>query len=169
MKAEAIVDLQIASKTSVDSLPSNDQLHHWVAKALVKQAVAEVTIRIVDEEESQQLNFNYRQQNKATNVLSFPFEVPMEIDLPLLGDLVICAPVVIREASEQTKVLESHWAHLVIHGVLHLQGFDHIHAEEAKEMESLESCLMAELGYHDPYYYQNPTQPMGTGQIENNE
>jgi len=150
-----VIDLQIATTISASELPQIIQFQSWADKAVTSGQAGkqqrEVTIRIVDEEESRQLNFNYRQQNKATNVLSFAIEVPAEIDLPLLGDLVICAPVVMREAAEQNKRAESHWAHMVIHGILHLQGFDHVVDADAKAMEALEVKLLHELGYQNPY------------------
>lgn len=158
-----VIDLQLDTTVAASELPQAIHFQTWADKAVnsgqplqqqFKQQFKqprEITIRIVDEEESRQLNFNYRQQNKATNVLSFAIEVPAEIDLPLLGDLVICAPVVIREAAEQNKPAESHWAHMVIHGILHLQGFDHVVDADAKAMENLEVKLLRELGYQNPY------------------
>ena len=145
------INLQCASKVCEKHMPSEEQFIRWVKSTALKQDQAEVTIRIVDEQESRHLNFQYRHQNKATNVLSFPFEVPMEIDLPLLGDLVLCAPVVIKEAQEQAKDLEAHWAHMVLHGILHLQGFDHQNNQQALQMESLEIRLLAALGFGNPY------------------
>lgn len=115
------------------------------------QELSEVTIRIVDEAESQQLNHTYRGKDKPTNVLSFPFEAPAGIELPLLGDLIICRQVVEREAQEQEKPLLAHWAHMVVHGSLHLLGYDHIEDAEAEEMESIETEIMLALGYDDPY------------------
>jgi probable rRNA maturation factor len=111
-----------------------------------------VTIRIVDEVESNDLNLTYRGKDKPTNVLSFPFECPPGVeDFPLLGDLIICRQVVEQEASEQQKTLESHWAHMVIHGSLHLLGYDHIEDDEAEEMEALEKEFMHTLNFPDPY------------------
>ena len=110
-----------------------------------------LVVRIVDESESESLNTTYRQKHQSTNVLSFPFEAPPGIDEPHLGDLVVCAPVVEREAQQQNKSLESHWAHMIVHGVLHLQGLDHQNEQEAEEMESLERQILADLGYPDPY------------------
>lgn len=122
----------------------------WIRHALAQDA--EITVRIVGEDEGRQLNRDYRHKDYATNVLSFPADVPDELlDIPLLGDLVICVPVVEREAREQGKTLEAHWAHLVIHGCLHLLGYDHLEDEEAEEMEALERELLAELGHPDPY------------------
>ncbi|EEQ12819.1 metalloprotease [Yersinia frederiksenii ATCC 33641] len=115
------------------------------------QEVAEVTIRLVDEAESHELNLTYRGKDKSTNVLSFPFEAPPEIELPLLGDLIICRQVVEQEAVEQDKALLAHWAHMVVHGSLHLLGYDHIVDDEAEEMESIETEIMQNLGYPDPY------------------
>lgn len=145
------LDLQLA--TEAGDLPAEAQLRRWVELALRQRtADSELTIRLVDAEEGQELNRTYRHKDYATNVLSFPAEVPDDLlDIPLLGDLVICVPVVEREAREQNKALEAHWAHLVIHGCLHLLGYDHIDDEEAEEMEGLERQLLAELGYPDPY------------------
>lgn len=115
------------------------------------QQEAEVTVRIVDEAESNELNLTYRGKDKPTNVLSFPFEAPPGLELPLLGDLVICRQVVEHEAAEQGKPLMAHWAHMVVHGSLHLLGYDHIEDDEAEEMEALERDIMQELGFADPY------------------
>ena len=145
------LDLQIAS--SGDRLPALADFQAWCAIALRQRtADSELTIRLVDEAEGRELNHTWRHKDYATNVLSFPADVPDDLlDIPLLGDLVICVPVVEREAVEQGKTLEAHWAHLVIHGCLHLLGYDHIEDEEAEEMESLERILLAELGHPDPY------------------
>ncbi|MBB1382633.1 rRNA maturation RNase YbeY [Shewanella sp. SR41-2] len=144
------LDLQIA----VDNprLPTQAEFETWVRAAIGQtMPVVELTIRIVDIAESQQLNSTYRGKDKPTNVLSFPFEAPPEVELPLLGDLVICAPVVEQEAIEQNKPLIAHWAHMVIHGSLHLLGYDHIIDEEVDEMESLETLLVEGLGFDNPY------------------
>lgn len=145
-----ILDLQVASDAG--DLPSEQQLQLWLDAAVTPfQSDAEVTIRIVDEAESQQLNFDYREKDKPTNVLSFPFQQPPGMELPLLGDLVICAQVVSREAAEQGKALHAHWAHMVIHGCLHLLGFDHINDAEAEEMEAEEILILQSLGLPNPY------------------
>lgn len=144
------LDLQIASTAT--NLPTNDNLTAWVTCALQPyNKPFELTIRIVEIAESQQLNLTYRQKDKPTNVLSFPFEVPEGIALDLLGDLVICADVVAQEAKEQHKALNDHWAHMVIHGCLHLLGFDHIEDTDAQEMEALEIALLAQLNISNPY------------------
>lgn len=149
-----ILDLQLASTAS--NLPSEAQIQLWLNAAISPfQPVAEVTVRIVDEAESQQLNFDYREKDKPTNVLSFPFQCPPGIELPLLGDLVICAGVVAQEAKEQNKSLDAHWAHMVVHGSLHLLGFDHINDDDASEMEAEEIQILAELGFADPYLIQD--------------
>ena len=151
-----IIDLQIASENS-EGLPTLEQFTHWVETALAFEAQTEdfpeteMTIRIVDEEESQTLNREYRGKDYPTTVLSFPFEVPEGIELPLLGDLVICRQVMEREAKEQQISLASHWAHLAVHGTLHLLGYDHIEEAEAEEMEGLETQIMQKLGFEDPY------------------
>jgi len=144
------LDLQRASTTAG---PSDDAFRRWCELALrQRSADSEMTIRLVDETEGRELNHTYRHKDYATNVLSFPADVPDDmLDIPLLGDLVICAPVVEREAREQHKALDAHWAHLVMHGCLHLLGYDHIEDDEAEEMEALERELLAELGHPDPY------------------
>ncbi|HAT40575.1 MAG TPA: rRNA maturation RNase YbeY [Rheinheimera sp.] len=146
-----ILDFQLASNAS--GIPSEAQFQQWLDAAVTPfQDNAEVTIRIVDEAESQQLNFDYREKDKPTNVLSFPFQQPPGIEeLPLLGDLVVCAQVVEREATEQNKPLAAHWAHMVVHGCLHLLGFDHITEDEAQEMEAEEIQILADLGFPNPY------------------
>ena len=143
------IDLQIESSNS--DLPSLNQLERWANAAYQGKKPLEMTIRIVEEEESHALNFEYRGKDKSTNVLSFPFEAPEFVEIDLLGDIVICKPVVELEAKEQDKQLEAHWAHMVIHGTLHLQGYDHIHDDEAEEMEGLEITILSDLGYDNPY------------------
>ncbi|MEH6822680.1 MAG: rRNA maturation RNase YbeY [Motiliproteus sp.] len=144
------IDLQQASDAA--QIPSLAEFQHWAEHALKDRIeTTELCIRVVDEAESQQLNRDYRGKDKPTNVLSFPFEAPPGIELNLLGDLVICAPVVAHEAQEQHKALNHHWAHLVIHGILHLLGYDHIEEQQAQIMESLETRLLAGLDIADPY------------------
>ncbi|MDR9432242.1 MAG: rRNA maturation RNase YbeY [Spiribacter sp.] len=132
--------------------PEAAQFETWVAAALLgRRDAAELAIRVVDASESQALNRDYRDKDTATNVLSFPAELPEEVDLALLGDLVICAPIVAREAAEQGKTQEAHWAHLTVHGVLHLLGYDHMTSVEAEHMEMIEREVLAKLGYASPY------------------
>ena len=145
------VDLQIATE-NIESLPTEEQIVQWATAAVQPEGdEVEMTVRIVDEAESHELNLTYRGKDRPTNVLSFPFECPDEVELPLLGDLVICRQVVEREAAEQEKPLMAHWAHMVVHGSLHLLGYDHIEDDEAEEMESLETQIMQGLGFDDPY------------------
>ena len=146
-----IIDLQIACEQE-SGLPTAQQIEQWATAAVQPQSdEVEMTVRIVDEAESHALNLNYRGKDRPTNVLSFPFECPDEVELPLLGDLVICRQVVEREAQEQDKPLMAHWAHMVVHGSLHLLGYDHIEDDEAEKMESLETQIMTGLGFADPY------------------
>ena len=151
-----LLDTQIADELEgfSDFLPSEEQLQRWASAALdgrTEFQQPELTIRLVAEAESQALNSEYRGKDYPTNVLSFPFEVPPEVPLELLGDLIICAQVVQREAVEQGKTAEAHWAHMVVHGCLHLLGYDHIKDDEADIMENLERRIMATLGFSDPY------------------
>lgn len=137
-------ELALRHAGSARTGPTTDAAHGW-----------ELSLRIVDQPEMQALNKRYRSKDKPTNVLSFPAELPPglpdEIALPLLGDVVICAPVVMCEAQMQNKPLAAHWDHMLIHGVLHLLGFDHETDNEAEEMESLETRLLKELGWPCPY------------------
>lgn len=147
------IDLQIACQN--DYLPSMEDFQLWADRALAATNTAfDMTIRIVTSEESQSLNQTYRQKDNPTNVLSFPFDVPEGIELNLLGDLVICADVVEREAKEQNKMLQAHWAHMVVHGCLHLLGYDHINDSDAEEMEALEIETLNILGFDNPYLVQ---------------
>ncbi|MCJ8170669.1 rRNA maturation RNase YbeY [Atopomonas sediminilitoris] len=145
-----IVDVEVACDDS--GVPSPEQFERWCSIALREREDTELAIRIVDTDEGRELNNTYRHKDYATNVLSFPADLPAELNLPLLGDLAICAPVVLREAGEQQKTVEAHWAHMVIHGCLHLLGYDHIDDGDAEVMEALERQLLAELGYPDPYH-----------------
>ncbi|GHB07298.1 rRNA maturation RNase YbeY [Salinicola rhizosphaerae] len=148
------IDRQVAVEAVLESqLPSQTDLERWVAEVLRAESDPrhELTIRFVESEESRQLNRDYRGKDKPTNVLSFPFETPPGIELPLLGDLVICHAVVVDEALAQRKTLLDHYAHLVIHGCLHLLGHDHIDEAEAEQMEALERSLLARFDIADPY------------------
>lgn len=152
-EVELQLDMQLAVEKEND-LPSEDELNQWATAALTlrtEHEEPELTIRIVDEAESQELNCEYRGKDKPTNVLSFPFEAPAHVPIPLLGDLIVCKQVVEREAIEQGKTLTAHWAHMIVHGCLHLLGFDHIEDEEAEEMEGIERVVMKDLGFEDPY------------------
>jgi len=145
--------LDIQRIVELDSLPSDDGFQLWVDKALADYSQdAEVVIRIVDTEEMTELNSQYRAKQGPTNILSFPFELPDGIEgIDLLGDLVVCAAVLEQEAKQQNKALSAHWAHIIIHGVLHLLGYDHLTDDEAIEMESKEVVLLQELHIDNPY------------------
>lgn len=145
--------IDIETNTSSQKLPPVAALERWISAALESQKLeeAEVSLYIVDEAESQELNAQYRGKDKPTNVLSFPADIPEEVGIPLLGDLVVCAPVVEREAQEQGKTLEAHWAHMLVHGSLHLLGYDHIEDDEADVMEALETEIITGLGFPAPY------------------
>jgi len=141
----------VQNATAFKPLPDDAQFNLWVATALQGKSTVELTLRLVDREESRELNFQYRGKDKPTNVLSFPTELEPGLDIPLLGDIVICAPLVGEESAAQDKSLSAHWAHLVIHGVLHLLGHDHQDEHEAVEMEAIEAELLDSLGFGNPY------------------
>jgi probable rRNA maturation factor len=148
-----IVDIQMASAS--EEAPDPQSIERWVGAAIGNQREStELSVRIVDKEEGQSLNEQYRGSSGATNVLSFPFENESPELLPLIGDIVICAPVVAKEAVEQNKALNAHWAHMIIHGVLHLLGYDHQDDEQANVMETLETEIMQGLGFPPPYLCQ---------------
>jgi probable rRNA maturation factor len=145
-----IVDIQMASAS--EEAPDPQSIERWVGAAIGNQREStELSIRIVDVDEGQILNEQFRGSTGATNVLSFPFENESPELLPLIGDIVICAPVVLKEASEQNKTLNAHWAHMIIHGVLHLLGHDHQNENDANLMETLETEIMQGLGFPPPY------------------
>jgi len=141
--------IQIASDHP--DIPEPGQLMAWAEAAGSASPETEVVIRIVDTTESATLNQTYRHKNGPTNVLSFPFAAPPGVPVDILGDIVICAERVEQEAREQGKSRDAHWAHLVIHGLLHLQGYDHVEAGAAAIMEQREIALLRTLGFADPY------------------
>jgi len=150
------VDLQVACQ--VESVPQETEVQSWLDQAYLAgrpdaSRSYDVSVRIVDEDESRTLNQQYRQQDKATNVLAFPAAMPglPDDESDLLGDLVICGPLVEQEAREQGKSAAGHWGHLLVHGMLHLLGYDHKSSSEAAEMETLEKSILADRGYEDPY------------------
>lgn len=145
------VNLQLAVEAV--NIPKKNDFKKWIAKVLqfLDYANAEISVRIVDTTESAWLNKTYRQKNRPTNVLSFPFEMPNGVKTDYLGDLAICASVVEQEATDQNKTLAAHWAHLVIHGTLHLLGYDHQSESDAEEMEGIEINILNELGFSNPY------------------
>ncbi|SDD11203.1 rRNA maturation RNase YbeY [Aquimonas voraii] len=133
-------------------LPAAGTLRAYAEAALAgRREDGELSVRIVDADEGRALNRDYRDKDYATNVLSFPAELPPGVPLPILGDLVLCAPVIAREAEEQGKPLKHHYAHMLVHGVLHLLGHDHMEETEAEAMEAIEREVLAGLGIPDPY------------------
>lgn len=144
------IEIQSTSKSNCQ--PDQEHIQLWVDAALEDFSDdAEIVVRIVDEQESADLNERYRHKQGPTNILSFPIDIPEGIDLNLLGDLVICAPVLEKEALTQHKALPDHWAHIVVHGVLHLLGYDHIEDDEAEVMESKEILILNKLNIKNPY------------------
>ena len=151
-KGPVRLDVSVSYAAPRTGVPAATSFRNWVAAALRGRIrEADLAIRIVGAKEGRALNRHYRGKDYATNVLSFPAELPEGVKLPLLGDLVICAPVVAREAAEQGKPVAAHYAHLTVHGVLHLLGWDHEHDKDAEAMEQLEREVLAELGLPDPY------------------
>lgn len=146
------LELSVGYGLARRGLPASVSFRRWVDAALMgKRRRAELSIRLVDAAEGQKLNHDYRGKDYPTNVLSFAADLPAGVPLPLLGDLVLCAPVIAREAAEQGKPLAAHYAHLAVHGVLHLLGMDHQNEQEAKAMEAEETRILATLGISNPY------------------
>lgn len=146
--------ITLQNSVTEEVIPAESLLQQWAEYVLRKYlTAAELTIRITDEVEMTELNTTYRHKQGATNILSFPFMIPdgVKLAVPILGDLVICAAVVNREAKEQDKPTQAHWAHMVVHGILHLLGYDHEQTDQAEEMEALEITIMQELGFANPY------------------
>lgn len=144
--------LEIQDVFQSEGQPTAEQFQTWVDAALADyRQDAELVIRIVDEQESAELNQQYRHKQGPTNILSFPIELPDGVELDLLGDLVVCAPVLEREALQQHKALIDHWAHIIVHGVLHLLGYDHIEDSDAEQMEAQEIAILNKLNIKNPY------------------
>jgi probable rRNA maturation factor len=147
-----LLDLLIDEDLSQAEVPPQQQLQTWAQAALRDSIASEVCLRVVGDEQARLLNHQYRQRDYATNVLSFPADLPpLPEQRRLLGDLVICAPVVAKEAKQQGKLLVNHWAHLLVHGMLHLQGMDHVDDDDAAEMEEAEVAVLAGFDIADPY------------------
>ena len=150
MFAQVHIDIQIASESQ--KIPKSSDFQLWTSSAIgTHRNEAEVSLRIVDVEESTKLNQKWCQKNGPTNVLAFPANLSKELNLHLLGDLFICAPVIEQEAREKNKPLHAHWVHMIVHGTLHLLGYDHIQDDEAEEMAALETVTIQQLSFPDPY------------------
>jgi probable rRNA maturation factor len=146
------IEVEVEDLSGAEDVPAAADFQRWAHAAFAgRRPEAELSIRIVDEAEGAALNARYRGKTGPTNVLSFPAELPAGVPLAMVGDLVICAPVVAREAAAQGKAAEAHWAHLTVHGCLHLIGYDHEDDSKAAEMEPLETAILAGLGFPDPY------------------
>jgi len=146
------VNVDIENVSSCKNIPDEIFFRRWVSASLSSQKKPlEVAIRVINEDESAALNYRFRKKNVATNVLSFPADLPESLNFPLLGDLAICAQVVAREADEQNKGLDAHWAHIIIHGSLHLIGFDHEDDADAEKMEKMETQILSEFYFPSPY------------------
>ena len=155
MNTAVEIDYQVEPTCSrLAYIPDEPQVNLWlrcVLGSIGYEKPAQLSVCIVDRQEITALNSQYRKQNKATNVLSFPYEPLPGVDIPLLGDVVICAEVVNEEAHEQGKNAEQHWAHMIVHGALHLLGYDHINDKDAQNMEAMEIRILSQLGFPNPY------------------
>ena len=147
------MEVSLDVQREVEALPKDEEILAWVKQVLSteQQDDSELTVRFVSKEESAELNEQYRHKKGATNVLSFPFDAPVDMEINLLGDLVICSEVVTQQAKEQNKQELAHWAHMIVHGTLHLLGYDHLTDDEAHVMETKEITILSQLGYPDPY------------------
>ena len=142
-----------AGESGDDDVPEPGMLQTWASAAYLDKIPAVASMLVTTSDEIQKLNKQYRNKDKATNVLSFPMQSPEEVDIRLLGDIVLCASVIRQEAEQQSKTSTAHWAHMVVHGMLHLQGYDHIENDEAEDMEQLEINILKKLGFDNPYEF----------------
>ena len=157
------VIIEMAVSESADpeegDIPDTDEIQSWADKALMREGEVVASLQIVGSEEMRELNHTWRGKDKPTNVLSFPMEIPSDIpDVPemnILGDIALCPDVINEEAERQHKTRQAHWAHMVVHGMLHLQGYDHIEDKQAEEMETLEINILNQLGFMNPYQEQH--------------
>ena len=146
-----MVQLDVQLAVDDENIPTASNFKRWAEKIPSSDSKSSACLRVVAENEAKLLNFRYRNIDKATNVLSFPADIPSEVGLNFLGDVVICAPIVYQEAIEQNKDIVSHWAHLLVHGILHLQGYVHDDDKQAVKMEALEIETLKKLGFENPY------------------
>jgi probable rRNA maturation factor len=149
------VSIEMAVSENLESgeeeIPDAEQVQKWAEPACLSEGPVITSVQIVSNDEMRELNKTWRGNNRPTNVLSFPMQSPAEVELNILGDLALCAPVINAEARQQHKPLQAHWAHMVVHGMLHLQGFDHEDEQQADEMETLEIRILGQLGFDNPY------------------
>lgn len=145
------IELSVSDDVNKLNLPSEENFQHWAQSSYAGNNEVVASLQIVSSDEMQVLNKDYRGKDKPTNVLSFPMELPEEVGINILGDLALCDEVIESEAEEQDKQVEAHWAHMVVHGMLHLQGYDHIGDDEANVMETKEIEIMKVLGFNNPY------------------
>lgn len=151
------INITVQFISAEPAIPTENELLHWAGSVLGRSAAGEITIRITDEDESRALNSKWRNIDKPTNVLSFPLDDTGNSSPGLIGDIVICAPVIRQEAVAQDKSLAAHWAHIIIHGILHLMGYDHVDEKDAEIMEAKETAILKDLGFPDPYSPEIPT------------
>jgi probable rRNA maturation factor len=155
MSVKVEISISDSIESGEDDIPEPGLLQQWAAAAYLSETPAIASLRLTSAAEIQQLNKDYRHKDKATNVLSFPMELPKDIDIGMpeniLGDIALCVSVINDEAKQQSKSINSHWAHMVVHGMLHLQGYDHVDETEAAEMEQLEINILNKLSFPDPY------------------
>jgi len=134
-----------------DDVPDTATVQRWADRACLRKEPVVASVQVVGSEEMRELNHTWRGKDRPTNVLSFPMQIPAEVDLNVIGDLALCAAVIKSEARQQHKPLQAHWAHMVVHGMLHLQGYDHTDEQQAEEMEALEISILDQLGFDNPY------------------
>ena len=148
-----VVEMSVSENldTEDEDIPDKASVQHWAEQACQCEDPVVTSVQVVSNDEMRELNKTWRGKDRPTNVLSFPMQSPEEVDLKILGDLALCASVIKAEARQQHKPLQAHWAHMVVHGMLHLQGYDHINEQEADEMEALEIRILDRLGFDNPY------------------
>ena len=145
------IELSVSNDVNESQLPSEESFQHWAQASYPGDDEVVASLQIVSSDEMKNLNKDYRGKGKPTNVLSFPMELPEEVGINILGDLALCDEVIEAEAKQQAKTSEAHWAHMIVHGMLHLQGYDHIDDDEAEVMEAKEIKIMKNLGFENPY------------------
>ena len=148
-----VIEMSVSENLDAEDedIPDTADVQRWAEQACLHDDPVIASVQVVSSDEMRELNNTWRGKDKPTNVLSFPMQTPEEVDLKILGDLAVCAAVISHEARQQHKPLRAHWAHMIVHGMLHLQGYDHIEDRQADEMESLEIRILEQLGFDNPY------------------